>query len=112
MKSHRTIWLLTAGIVIVALAAFLFALGKGFVHVRAGRVALHREWMIRAFAVALAIAGLMRVGYLLLCVGAAIAVLVLIPQHISLRLSRRERDDGDDGEPELAAGSSGTFTEI
>ena len=35
---------------------FLFALGTGFVHVRAGRVAPHREWMIRAFAVALAIA--------------------------------------------------------
>lgn len=35
---------------------FLFALAKGFVHARAGRVALHREWMIRAFAVALAIA--------------------------------------------------------
>ena len=35
---------------------FLFALLKDFVHVRAGRVALHREWMIRAFAVALAIA--------------------------------------------------------
>ena len=35
---------------------FLFALVKGFVHVRAGRVALHREWMIRAFAIAFAIA--------------------------------------------------------
>lgn len=35
---------------------FLFALGKGFAHVRAGRVALHREWMMRAFAIALAIA--------------------------------------------------------
>ena len=35
---------------------FLFAVGKGFLHVRAGRVALHREWMIRAFAIALAIA--------------------------------------------------------
>lgn len=35
---------------------FFFALSKGFVHVRAGRVDLHREWMIRAFAVALAIA--------------------------------------------------------
>jgi uncharacterized membrane protein YozB (DUF420 family) len=35
---------------------FLFALVKGFVHVRAGRVALHREWMIRAFAIALSIA--------------------------------------------------------
>lgn len=37
-------------------SVFVFALGMGFVHVRAGRVALHREWMIRAFAVALAIA--------------------------------------------------------
>jgi uncharacterized membrane protein len=35
---------------------FLFALVKGFVHIRAGRVDLHREWMIRAFAIALAIA--------------------------------------------------------
>jgi uncharacterized membrane protein len=35
---------------------FLFALLKGFLHVRAGRVALHREWMIRAFAIALSIA--------------------------------------------------------
>src|ERR671910_2023062 len=35
---------------------FLVALLKGFVHVRAGRVALHREWMIRAFAIGLAIA--------------------------------------------------------
>jgi uncharacterized membrane protein len=35
---------------------FLVALLKGFVHVRAGRVAQHREWMIRAFAIALAVA--------------------------------------------------------
>ena len=35
---------------------FSIALVKGFLHVRAGRVALHREWMIRAFAVGLAIA--------------------------------------------------------
>ena len=35
---------------------FLFALIKGFLNIRAGRVALHREWMIRAFAVGLAIA--------------------------------------------------------
>ena len=44
--------------VLIALfgSLFLFALVKGFVHVRAGRVALHREWMIRAFAIALAIA--------------------------------------------------------
>jgi uncharacterized membrane protein len=44
--------------VVVALfgSLFLFALVKGFVHVRTGRVALHREWMIRAFAIGLAIA--------------------------------------------------------
>ena len=35
---------------------FLFALVKGFFHARAGRVALHREWMIRAFAIGLSIA--------------------------------------------------------
>jgi uncharacterized membrane protein YozB (DUF420 family) len=35
---------------------FLLALIKGFVHVRAKRMALHREWMIRAFAIALAVA--------------------------------------------------------
>ncbi len=34
----------------------LVALGKGFLYVRARRVALHREWIIRAFAIALAIA--------------------------------------------------------
>jgi uncharacterized membrane protein len=44
--------------VIIGLFGTLFfvALVKGFVHVRAGRVALHREWMIRAFAIALSIA--------------------------------------------------------
>src|SRR5215213_8502261 len=36
--------------------AFLVALSMGFLHVRAGRVALHREWMMRAFAVGLSIA--------------------------------------------------------
>ena len=35
---------------------FLVALLRGFVHVRAGRVDLHREWMIRAFAIGLSIA--------------------------------------------------------
>ncbi len=35
---------------------FLFALVKGVVHIRAGRVAPHREWMIRAFAIGLSIA--------------------------------------------------------
>jgi len=35
---------------------FLVALLKGFLHIRAGRVAFHREWMIRTFALGLAIA--------------------------------------------------------
>jgi uncharacterized membrane protein len=35
---------------------FLFALGKAFWHVRRHEIALHREWMIRAFAVGLAVA--------------------------------------------------------
>ena len=35
---------------------FILALIKGFVHIRAGRVASHREWMIRAFAIGLSIA--------------------------------------------------------
>jgi uncharacterized membrane protein len=35
---------------------FLFSLIKGFLHIRRGRVALHREWMIRAFAVGFAVA--------------------------------------------------------
>lgn len=37
-------------------AFFLVALGKGVAHIRRGDVALHREWMIRAFATALAVA--------------------------------------------------------
>src|SRR5262249_656770 len=35
---------------------FLFALGKGFYHVRRGDIARHREWIIRMFAIRLAIA--------------------------------------------------------
>jgi uncharacterized membrane protein len=35
---------------------FLFALVKGFVSIRRGKIALHREWMIRAFAIGLAVA--------------------------------------------------------
>jgi uncharacterized membrane protein len=35
---------------------FLLALLRGFAHIRAGQVAPHREWMIRAFAIALSIA--------------------------------------------------------
>ncbi|MFN7997571.1 MAG: DUF2306 domain-containing protein [Bryobacteraceae bacterium] len=34
---------------------FLFALLKAFYYIRRGKVALHREWMIRAYAVGLAV---------------------------------------------------------
>jgi uncharacterized membrane protein len=37
-------------------AFFVFAIVKGVRHIRAKRVDLHREWMIRAFAIGLAIA--------------------------------------------------------
>jgi uncharacterized membrane protein len=36
--------------------AFLFALVKAFLFIRRGKVALHREWMIRAFAIGMAVA--------------------------------------------------------
>jgi uncharacterized membrane protein YozB (DUF420 family) len=35
---------------------FLLALTKGFVHIRRGEVALHREWVLRAMSIALGIA--------------------------------------------------------
>jgi uncharacterized membrane protein len=35
---------------------FLFALVKAFLSIRRGKVAQHREWMIRAFAIGLAVA--------------------------------------------------------
>ena len=35
---------------------FLFALCKAYRHIRHGEVVLHREWMIRAFAIGLAVA--------------------------------------------------------
>jgi len=35
---------------------FLFALGKAFFHIRRREIAQHREWMIRTFAIGLAIA--------------------------------------------------------
>lgn len=35
---------------------FLFSLIKAFIHIRRQRIALHREWMIRAFAIGFAVA--------------------------------------------------------
>lgn len=34
---------------------FLFALGKAYIHIRRRKIALHREWMIRAYAIGLAV---------------------------------------------------------
>jgi uncharacterized membrane protein len=39
-------------------AFFLFALSKAFWHIRRREVALHREWMIRAFSIGLAVAAI------------------------------------------------------
>jgi uncharacterized membrane protein len=39
-------------------AFFLFALCKAFWHIRRREVALHREWMIRAFSIGLAVAAI------------------------------------------------------
>jgi len=36
-------------------AIFLFALVRAYLYIRRGNVALHREWMIRAFAIGLAV---------------------------------------------------------
>jgi hypothetical protein len=46
-----------AEVVAIALfgGLFLAALGRAVVAIRTGKVALHREWMIRAFAVAIGI---------------------------------------------------------
>jgi len=35
---------------------FLFAMIRGFIHIRRGNRRLHREWMIRAFAIGMAVA--------------------------------------------------------
>lgn len=45
----------TAATMLFALI-FLFDLGKAYTHIRRREIALHREWMIRAFAIGLAIA--------------------------------------------------------
>jgi uncharacterized membrane protein len=45
----------TAATVVFAIL-FLVALGKGFYHIRRREIALHREWMLRMFAIGLAIA--------------------------------------------------------
>jgi uncharacterized membrane protein len=44
---------------------FLFAVGRAFVAIRTGRVALHREWMIRAFAIAIGVSTVRVAGALL-----------------------------------------------
>ena len=96
-----------AALIAIFGSLFLIALAKGFVHVRAGRVALHREWMIRAFAIALAIAtqrvifvpSLLMVGDLthgqivMLSVSAWAAALVVHSSlaEVWIRLTRKRR---------------------
>ena len=46
-------------------AVFLFALARAYAAIRAREVARHREWMIRAFAVAVGIATVRVVGFVL-----------------------------------------------
>ena len=41
---------------------FLAAIGRAFVAIRRGQVALHREWMIRAFALAISVSTVRLVG--------------------------------------------------
>jgi uncharacterized membrane protein len=47
----------TAAITLFALV-FLFDLSKAFIHIRRREIARHREWMIRAFAIGLAVAAI------------------------------------------------------
>lgn len=47
---------------------YLIALAQAVRHIRAKRIALHREWMIRAFAIALAIATTRIIGVILISV--------------------------------------------
>lgn len=44
-----------ASAIAVFAVVFLLALSRGFVAIRKGQVALHREWMIRAFAIAVGV---------------------------------------------------------
>ena len=57
---------------------FLFSLGKAVVHVRRGEIARHREWMIRAFAIGLAVATIRPI------IGLFFALTTLLPQELSL----------------------------
>jgi uncharacterized membrane protein len=64
----------TAATAVFALI-FLFALGKAVVHVRRGEIPLHREWMIRAFAIGLAVATIRPI------IGLFFALTTLLPQE-------------------------------
>ena len=54
---------------------FLFALAKAVVHVRRRQIARHREWMIRAFAIGLAVATMRPI------IGLFFALTTLTPQQ-------------------------------
>ena len=55
---------------------FLFALAKAIVHVRRHEIARHREWMIWAFAIGLAVATIRPI------VGLFFALTTLTPQQL------------------------------
>jgi hypothetical protein len=85
-------------------ALLLVALGKGFLHIRARQILLHREWMIRAFAITLALStvrlieipAMIVIGLQALNMIIIIANLVAFTLHIGLaevwiRTSRKKR---------------------
>ena len=77
------LWQPLAGIaeqvVVGGVGLFLIvAVSLAFRHIRAGRVAAHREWMLRGIAAALAIASVRVVGFPL--------YLVLTPRGVDLRV--------------------------
>lgn len=65
-------------------AFFLVALGKGFYHIRVRQTMLHREWMIRAFALTLAVATIRLIEIpLLIAVGTASLQIIYIIGNIT-----------------------------
>lgn len=60
---------------------FLFALAKAFRHIRRREFALHREWMIRAFAIGLAVATIRPIVGLLVAITIATRGLAALNLH-------------------------------
>lgn len=63
---------------------FLVALGKGFYYIRTRQVMLHREWMIRAFALTLAVSTVRLIEIpLLITVGTALLQTIYIIANVT-----------------------------